>query len=117
MIASAIDNGTASPLVIVLITLLGGGGLAGSILAIFKIRPEASTAAVTQAQGAMETVVELNQILKMTLETERARTAKAEAERDQLLAMNKHLTEVIAGARIMADDVNFPPPPSLGERR
>lgn len=57
--------------------VLGGFGLTGvtgAIVALFKIRPDANSAAVTQSQGAMETMQKLNDELEQSLErTQRER--------------------------------------------
>lgn len=53
----------ASGLTITLIALIGSGGIAGAIVAILKLGSDKNSAAVSQAQGAMETMQGLNEDL------------------------------------------------------
>lgn len=80
--------------------VLGGFGLtgvAGAIVALFKIRPEANSAAVTQSVGAMETMQKLNDELEQALERKneecrewRVRALAAEA---QIRALERRRTD------------------------
>lgn len=107
-----------SSVVSILIALIGAGGLSGGIVALLKIRPEANTAAVTQAQGAMETMQDLNEAMKA--EIDRARKTNEELQKicderaDRLEASGKMITqlqEMISGMMVMDNDNLFPPKP------
>lgn len=56
----------ANNTVILLQILLGGGlvaGVGGAIVALYKLRPDINSAAVVQAQGAMDVMREVNEEL------------------------------------------------------
>lgn len=63
-----------------LLGLLGGGGIISAVAAFFKLKPDANSAAVTQSQGAMETMALLNRDLEDERNTWRERALKAEAD-------------------------------------
>lgn len=44
----------------IIIALLGSGGLIAAVVALLKLRPDINSAAVIQAQGAMEIMQQLN---------------------------------------------------------
>lgn len=67
------------------IAVIGGGGLIGSGVALFKLRPDVNSAAVTDAQGAMKSMRELNDELKERLSELRAEKRASDLERDQAL--------------------------------
>jgi uncharacterized protein HemX len=50
------------------IVLAAAAGLVGAIVTLLKLRPEANQSAVIQAQGAMETMEQLNEALEKALE-------------------------------------------------
>lgn len=52
----AADSATVTPL---LIALIGSSGFIGAVVALVKLRPEMSTSAVAQAQGALEMMQQL----------------------------------------------------------
>jgi len=45
----------------IIIALLGSGGLIAAVVALLKLRPDINSAAVIQAQGAMEIMQQLNE--------------------------------------------------------
>lgn len=61
--------------------VLGGFGISGILgagVALFKLRPDVNSAAVTQSQGAMETMQTLNDELKQDRDAWRDRAIAAE---------------------------------------
>jgi hypothetical protein len=62
------------------IILAASAGLIGAIVALLKLKPEANQSAVLQAQGAMETMVELNEKLEQALTRADARSDRLQAE-------------------------------------
>lgn len=69
-----------------LIALLSSGGVLGALLGFFKLRGDKDTAAVTQAQGAMETMQDLNEALIKERDYWRTRFERCHAEKSELLA-------------------------------
>ena len=61
------------------LALFGAGGVLGALVALFKLKPEANSMAVTQAQGAA-------QMWKDLYETCAAEKAREEAEHDRCVA-------------------------------
>jgi prefoldin subunit 5 len=83
----------------VLIVLLGSGGLVGAIVAFVKLGGDRGMTAVSQAQGAMETMVELNK----ALDTEIARRDKRIAE---LTEKCDHLTDEVRQLNRMVEEAH-----------
>jgi len=77
--ANAASNATT-----VLIAIVGSGGLVGALVAFVKLSGDRGMTAVSQAQGAMETMVELNEVLKSALKECRERCRYYEEEVDGL---------------------------------
>jgi hypothetical protein len=82
-----------------LIALIGSGGVVGGIVALLKLRGDANSAAVEQAQGAMEVMQILNQTMEIelshkneALERAREENARLEEELVQCRAMVRHLS-------------------------
>lgn len=57
-----------------LIALVGGGGITSAVVTWVKVRPDINSASVTQAQGAMEVMQELQNELRKSLDEERAQS-------------------------------------------
>lgn len=74
------DSSGGGDLFQVLLGVLGGGGILSAVAAFFKLKPDANSAAVTQSQGAMETMALLNRDLEDERNTWRARALKAEGD-------------------------------------
>lgn len=92
MLHTLTDTG-ASDATTYLIALLGSGGVLGAFVAFFRLRGDRDSQAVSQAEGAMETMQVLNQALNDALEraNERADHYKrlhdeAQAELDRISA-------------------------------
>lgn len=68
------------PAASIAIILAASAGLVGAIIALLKLKPEANQSAVLQAQGAMETMVALQDELEKALERERAEKERYRAE-------------------------------------
>lgn len=68
------------------IVLTAAGGLVGAFIALLNLRGETNQSAVSQAQGANETMVELNRILKDSLDRANAR---GDLYREQLHALQE----------------------------
>jgi uncharacterized protein HemX len=66
------------------IVFAAAAGLIGAIVAVVKLRGETNQSAVIQAQGANETMVELNKVLKDDLATERAEHRDLQKSFDEL---------------------------------
>lgn len=77
-------SGSGITTVQVVLAALGSGGLIGAVVALLKLRPDANTAAVTQSQGAMETMAILNKQLEDERNEWRARALGAEHELAEL---------------------------------
>jgi 3-polyprenyl-4-hydroxybenzoate decarboxylase len=65
----------------VVLAVCGASGIVGAIVAMLKLKPDANSAAVTQAQGAMETMEKLNAQLEAERDEWRQRALDCEAER------------------------------------
>lgn len=98
-----IASAAASPLVTIFIALVGGGGLAGGIVSLLKLRPEASSAAVSQAQGAMEMMQKLNDELSQALAGTRAElmTMRATCREQEELIMQ--MRQIVRGMAMMEE--------------
>ena len=88
LLASGGDSTTLT-----LLTALGATGLTGSVISFVKLRGEKDSLAVSQAQGAMETMQELNKALERALARADARAEfykrqyrEVVAERNELVA-------------------------------
>lgn len=68
------------------IVLAAAAGLIGAIVALLKLRGDTNQSAVIQAQGANETMVELNKVLKDDLSSERAARRDLQKSYDALEA-------------------------------
>lgn len=62
----------------ILFGVLGAGGLTGAVVALYKLRPDVNSAAVTQSQGAMETMRVLNEQLESDRDYWRKRAIDSE---------------------------------------
>jgi Asp-tRNA(Asn)/Glu-tRNA(Gln) amidotransferase C subunit len=87
--------------------LLGGFGITGFVgaaIALLKLRPEANTAAVEQAQSVMGSMKQLNDVLQKQLDD----CNRAREELDQKLReaekMVKDLSAVIHGYLMVEDE-------------
>lgn len=69
-----------------LIALVGSGGVLGALLGFFKLRGDRDSQAVSQAQGAMETMESLNEALEKALERSNDRGDRYRARIEQLEA-------------------------------
>jgi len=69
----------------ILIALAGSGGFVGALLGLVKLRGETDSQAVSQAQGAMETMQELNDALERERDYWRDRFERCHAEKSELL--------------------------------
>lgn len=70
----------AAQLIPVLVAALGGGGLVGAVVALFKLRPESGAIVVTAAQGAL--VVQSSVLNELHKENERLRNRVSTLERE-----------------------------------
>lgn len=70
--------------------ILGGGGIAGAMVALFKVRPEAARISVDAAQGAV--VVQASVITALRDENERLRKHCEETDKE-----NEHLRDMLNG--------------------
>lgn len=64
----------------IVLAVCGASGIVGAIVALLKLKPDANSAAVTQAQGAMETMEKLNAQLEAERDEWRQRAMACEAE-------------------------------------
>lgn len=73
--------------------LIGGGGIAGGLVALFKVRPEAARISVDAAQGAV--VVQKAVIDSLRDENDRLRKqcAEIEKENEELKEENRQINE------------------------
>lgn len=67
-----------------IIGAVGASGLGGGLVAFRKLRPDMDTAAVTQSQGAVETMAILQQQLERDRNSWRERAMHAESEARRL---------------------------------
>lgn len=84
-----------------LIAVVGGGGIVAGVVALLKLKPETTSMAVEQAQGAMETMQSLNEDLSKDrdyyreLAKERLTSLQAcEEELRQARAMVRHFSKI-----------------------
>lgn len=77
----------------VLSILIGGTGIAGGLVALFKVRPEAARISVDAAQGAV--VVQASVITSLREDNDRLRKLNDELEKenDELRAENHAINE------------------------
>jgi hypothetical protein len=75
---------SAPALSTIAIILAASGGLIGAIVALLKLKPDANQSAVLQAQGAMETMVELQEQLERALARANRRADHYEAAYTEL---------------------------------
>jgi chromosome segregation ATPase len=61
-----------------LLVVIGTGGIGTAIMALLRLRPDANTAAVTQAQGAMDAMNSLIRELRLERDEWRDRALQAE---------------------------------------
>jgi len=66
------------------IIFAASGGVVGAIVTLLKLKPEANQSAVLQAQGAMETMVALQDELEKALDRERGRSNHYRLECERL---------------------------------
>ena len=91
--------------------LLGGAGLtglAGAVVALYKLRPDVNSAAVIQAQGTMEMMEKLNSNLAEELdrlEVDRQRLKAVCTEQEQLI---QSMREIIRGVALMDESAEIP---------
>jgi uncharacterized protein (DUF3084 family) len=75
------------------IILAASAGLVGAVVALIRVRPEVNQSAVIQAQGAMETMVALNEKLKDELARANEGAEKCQAKLDDLQTRYDHAVE------------------------
>lgn len=71
---------TQELLVQIILGGLGTTGVVGAVVALYKLRPDLNSAAVTQSQGAMETMRGLNEELTQDRDYWRKRAVDAEKQ-------------------------------------
>ena len=110
----------ASLIIQAILAIAGLGGLLTGLVAWKKLKPEAATAAVAQADQALEMMQRLNQEQQAALERAYERIVELEAQvarQQQALVdgerMIQQLREFVHGVRIGEDDRNFPPGRSI----
>lgn len=95
-----------------LIVLFGSGGILAAILGFFKLRGERDSLAVSQAQGAMETMVDLQEQLEKSLHRANER---ADYYRRRCEAVDAELEEVQRRWGPFPIDEEHVPPATEGE--
>lgn len=75
------------------ITFATAAGVVGAIIALLKLKPEANSEAVSQAQGAMETMVALQAELRVDLARAKDRADRESDRADRLQAQLANLQE------------------------
>jgi hypothetical protein len=93
---------------VILQVVLGGAGVTGvigAIVALYKLRPDVNSAAVVQAQGAMEIMAHLNDELKSELERRDldAETCRAKIKEQEALITT--MREMLQGAALWDETV------------
>lgn len=92
------DTAGAAPIII---TLLGSTGLIGAIVALLKLRPDVNSAAVSQAQGAMEVMQQLNQDMEKNRDYWRERYEQCN---QRCVALEEELHQARVMIRRLASD-------------
>lgn len=83
------------------IVLAASAGVIGAVIALLKLKPEANQSAVMQAQGAMETMVALQDELEKSLERERGRSSHYASKCAQLAKELDELQDRYAAAEAL----------------
>jgi cell division protein FtsB len=81
---------SAVELVPIVVAILGAGGIAGSVVALLKLRPESGAIVVSAAQGAL--VVQTSVLNELHKENERLRDRVSTLERE-LAALRTEVRE------------------------
>lgn len=100
VVAAAASSGSPS-ITNILLILVGSGGAIGMVTAFMRVPSDRSNAAITQAQGAMETMAALNQQLKDALAEARRETTH---QRDRAEFYKRQLEQLHSSGRTSVID-------------